>query len=242
MKRATVDLVVTGDEREAAATAVDAVRRGQRVLVVLRSDDARVVSRLRRLCRASKNQLTVMTNAEVVCVDGIGGVEAVVVRYARTGRLCAVNTPAFLSCDGSMAGPGGTDAGRRSTGARSGYPCAMVALFTRLVSLCLIASIPVLLTARDAPLRATVLNHVAVIDMTERAIQRDMAVLIRGDLIAAIERAAGFTLPGARVMDLTGTFLIPALVDMHHHLDTGASTPGPPIPGQGPARDVCARI
>ena len=101
MKRSTVDLVVTGDERAAVAAAVDAVRRGQHVLVVLRSDDARVVSRLRRLSGATKNQLTVMTNAEVVCVDGIGGVEAVVVRYRRTGRLCAVNTPAFLSCDGS---------------------------------------------------------------------------------------------------------------------------------------------
>ena len=101
MKRSTVDLVVTGDERAAVAAAVDAVRRGQRVLVVLRSDDARVVPRLRLLCRAAKNQLTVMTNAEVVCVDGVDGVGAVVVRYTRTGRLCAVNTPAFLSCDGS---------------------------------------------------------------------------------------------------------------------------------------------
>jgi hypothetical protein len=59
------------------------------------------VPRLRRLCRAAKNQPTVMTNAEVVCVDGVHGVEAVVMRYTRTGRLCAVNTSAFLSCDGS---------------------------------------------------------------------------------------------------------------------------------------------
>jgi hypothetical protein len=101
----TVDLVVTGDETAAVAAAVDAVRRGQRVLVVLRSAGARVVSRLRRLSRAAKNQLTVMTNTEVVCVDGVGGVEAVVVRYRRTGRLCAVNTPAFLSCDGSTQPP-----------------------------------------------------------------------------------------------------------------------------------------
>lgn len=46
-----------------------------------------------------------MTNTEVVCVDGVGGVEAVVVRYRLTGRLCAVNTPAFLSCDGSTQPP-----------------------------------------------------------------------------------------------------------------------------------------
>lgn len=101
----TVDLVVTGDETAAVGAAVDAVRRGQRVLVVLRAAGPRMVPRLRRLSRAAKRQLTVMTNAEVVCVDGVGGVEAVVVRYTRTGRLCAVNTPAFLSCDGSTHPP-----------------------------------------------------------------------------------------------------------------------------------------
>jgi thioredoxin reductase len=96
-----VDLVVTSEESAAVVAAVDAVRRGQRVLVVLRSGGPQVMPRLRRLCRAAKNQLAVMTNAEVVCVDGVGGVEAVVVRYTRTGRLCAVNTSAFLSYDGS---------------------------------------------------------------------------------------------------------------------------------------------
>lgn len=101
MKTSTVDLVVTGDEGAAVVAAVDAVRRGQRVLVVLRSDGTRVVPRMRRLCGAAKDQLTVMTNAAVVCVDGVDGVEAVVVRYSRTGRLGAVNTAAFLSCNGS---------------------------------------------------------------------------------------------------------------------------------------------
>jgi hypothetical protein len=99
MKRSTVDLVVTGDERAAAAAAVDAVRRGQRVLVVLRSGNSRVMPRVRRLCRGANGQLIGMTNAEVVCVDGVDAVEAVVVRYRRTGHLCAVNTPAFMSCD-----------------------------------------------------------------------------------------------------------------------------------------------
>ena len=98
MKGATVDLVVTGDENAVAAAAVDAMRRGRRVLVVLGPDGARMVRRVRRLCRAAKGQLTAMTNADVVCVDGVAGVEAVVVRYRRTGRICAVNTSAFLSC------------------------------------------------------------------------------------------------------------------------------------------------
>ena len=101
----TVDLVVTGDETAAVGAALDAVRRGQRVLVVLGSGGPRIGPRLRRLCRAGKNQLTVRTNAEVVCVDGVHGVEAVVVRYTRTGRLCAVNTTGFLSYDGSTPPP-----------------------------------------------------------------------------------------------------------------------------------------
>ena len=106
MRGSTVDLVVTGDGSAAVAATVDAVRRGQRVLVVLRSAGRRTVPRLRRLCRAAKDQVTVMTNAEVVCVDGVHGVEAVVVRYTRTGRLCAVNASAFLSSDGPQQPPG----------------------------------------------------------------------------------------------------------------------------------------
>ena len=38
-----------------------------------------------------------MTSAEVVCVDGVDAVEAVVVRHAPTGRLSAVNASAFVS-------------------------------------------------------------------------------------------------------------------------------------------------
>ena len=102
MKGSTVDLVVTGDGQAALAAAVDAVRRGQRVLVVLPAADGSRVSRARRACRATKTasgRLTVMSNAEVVCVDGIDGVEAVVVRHTRTGRVWGVNASAFRTCD-----------------------------------------------------------------------------------------------------------------------------------------------
>jgi predicted amidohydrolase YtcJ len=109
---------------------------------------------------------------------------------------------------------------------------------TRLLVSCLIAAIPTLLAAQDTAPRETVLNHVSLIDMTGRAVQPDMAVLIRGDRIAAIERAAGFNRPGARVIDLSGKFLLPGLVDMHHHLASGESMPGPPIPGQAAERDA----
>jgi hypothetical protein len=70
-----------------------------------RASDARAAPHVRRLGRDAKERLSVMTHAEVVCVDGVGGVEAVVVRYFRTGRLCAVNTSAFLWCDRSPKPP-----------------------------------------------------------------------------------------------------------------------------------------
>jgi len=101
----TVDLVIVGDGSKTHTAAVDALKRGRRVLVVLRSGEPRVGRRLRRcLCRSANvaaSQVTVMTGAEVVCVDGIDGVEAVVIRYAQTGRLLAVNASSFLSCEGS---------------------------------------------------------------------------------------------------------------------------------------------
>jgi hypothetical protein len=114
----------------------------------------------------------------------------------------------------------------------------MIALFKRVPLLCLIATVPAVLIAQDPAPRELLLNHVSVIDMAGQPIQRDMAVLIRGDRIASVERADGITVSGAQVMDLTGKFVLPGLVDMHNHLDTGASMPGPPIPGQDAARDV----
>ena len=96
-----VDLVIAGNGSAVRAAAVSALERGQRVLVVLRSADARAARRFRRslldAAGAHGGQLRVMTRAEVVCADGIGGVEAVVVRHVPTGHLSAVNASAFLS-------------------------------------------------------------------------------------------------------------------------------------------------
>ena len=87
----TVDLVIDGDGSAACAAAVSALQRGQRVLVVLRSADARVARRLRRrvleTADARSDRLRVMTSAEVVCADGVDGVEAVVVRHVPTRSL-----------------------------------------------------------------------------------------------------------------------------------------------------------
>ena len=87
------------------ATIHDMARR-QRVLTVLRARDARLGPDafrrcLRRTGSAEANLVTVMTSVEVACVAGVDGVEAVVIRYTRTARLCAVNASAFLSCNDS---------------------------------------------------------------------------------------------------------------------------------------------
>ena len=101
----TVDLVLSGDGGTLLAVAVGALRNGQRLLVVMRSGDARAARALRlalrRAAAAGEGRGTVWTNAEVVCVDGVEGVEAVLIRDVRTGRVRAVNASAFRACDGS---------------------------------------------------------------------------------------------------------------------------------------------
>lgn len=96
----TVDLVIDSDTNASRAAAVVALQSGQRVLVVVRAADARVARRLRRsllkAAGANGHQLVVITNAAVVCADGRDGVEAIVIRHARTGRLSAVNASAFM--------------------------------------------------------------------------------------------------------------------------------------------------
>ena len=100
----TVDLVVTGDVETVLAAVADALRCGDRVLVVLQSGDPQQARRVRRhagrLVNAGDCRLTVMTNAEVVCVDGVDRVESVVIREVRTGRLSAVNASAFQRAGG----------------------------------------------------------------------------------------------------------------------------------------------
>ena len=65
-----------------------------------------------------------------------------------------------------------------------------------------------------------------------------MAVVIRGSRIAAVSPANTVAVPSAgEVLDLSGKVALPGLADMHHHLGTGASMPGPPGPGQDVTRE-----
>ena len=96
----TVDLVIVGAHPPATSAAIESARRGMRVLVVIRSRRTDVVRRLRRSLRAAgenvQRRVTVLTGAEVVCVDGVHSVEVVVIRGVQTGRLIAVNASAIL--------------------------------------------------------------------------------------------------------------------------------------------------
>jgi imidazolonepropionase-like amidohydrolase len=65
---------------------------------------------------------------------------------------------------------------------------------------------------------ALTLTHVTVIDATGSPAQLDMTVVIDGDRISAVGKSAEVNVPeGAQVVDATGKFLIPGLVDMHVH-------------------------
>ena len=97
----TVDLVIVGMTDAAAAAATDAVRRGERVLVVGESKDACYCRGLRRAVHAAGNgcreRLSILAGFEVVSVDGMGGVEVVLVRNVKTGGLIGVNAGALLA-------------------------------------------------------------------------------------------------------------------------------------------------
>ena len=96
----TVDLVIVGSDANALAAMIDAVGRGLHVLMVIRAKRPGLTRQLRRrLSNAgglSPRQLTVMTGAEVACVDGVNTVEAVIVRRLGSRRLVAFNASGLV--------------------------------------------------------------------------------------------------------------------------------------------------
>jgi imidazolonepropionase-like amidohydrolase len=73
---------------------------------------------------------------------------------------------------------------------------------------------------QDAASHALALTHVNVIDATGAPLQRDATVIIAGERIAAIGPSASTPVPAqVQVVDAKGKFLIPALWDMHVHLN-----------------------
>ena len=99
----TVDIVIAGATADAVAAAIDAAGQGNTVLVVIRTQRAPFTRLVRKRLAASgqgwDRQITVIPGAEIVCVDGVNAVEAVVIRHLRTGRLVGVNTSALMRFD-----------------------------------------------------------------------------------------------------------------------------------------------
>src|SRR3989442_12449129 len=63
------------------------------------------------------------------------------------------------------------------------------------------------------------LTHVLLVDGTGAAPKPDQTIVIRAGRIAAVGPAASVQIPaGARVMDATGSTVIPGLIGMHDHL------------------------
>lgn len=94
----TVDVVIAGAGPAAIAAIIDAAGQGLRVLVVMRSRRAELVRGLRRALRAAalpRWAVTIVSGAEIACVDGVNAIEAVVVRDLRTGRLRGFNAAAL---------------------------------------------------------------------------------------------------------------------------------------------------
>ena len=97
----TVDVVIEGEDAAAIAATIDSVGRGLRVLIVIRARRSTFARRLREAIGnarvvLSPQQITILTGAEIVCVDGVKSIEAVVVRQLRTRRLIGFNASALL--------------------------------------------------------------------------------------------------------------------------------------------------
>lgn len=98
----TVDVVMVCGDETAVPAVIDASRRGQRILVVIRPGSAGLARLVRQSLSGagmSQRQVSMVTGSEVACVDGVNGVEAVVVRHVRTGKLVAFNASALLTFD-----------------------------------------------------------------------------------------------------------------------------------------------
>src|SRR5215207_5185352 len=74
----------------------------------------------------------------------------------------------------------------------------------------------VLSTAPKAQPSSTVFQHVNVVSMTSDSVVRDTTVVISGSGIARVGTAP--VPPGARQINGTGKYLMPALAEMHAHI------------------------
>ena len=93
----------------------------------------------------------------------------------------------------------------------------------RVIPLAVLAAV---LFVGDASAQVTVLNHATLIDGTGAAPQRDVAIVLENGRIRDIAPAASFAAPaGATVVDLTGKFVVPGIINGHGHVGPPARDP-----------------
>jgi imidazolonepropionase-like amidohydrolase len=99
----------------------------------------------------------------------------------------------------------------------------------KLLALILLSQMPVVLFARPQQSRQPkplVFTHVTVIDTATASTQEDLTVVIVGDHIADVGKAAEIKVPSStQVVDCRGKFLMPGLWDMHVHTFTHGPNP-----------------
>ena len=88
----------------------------------------------------------------------------------------------------------------------------------RLIPLTILAAL--LSLAGSAAAQVTVLNHATVIDGTGAAPQNDVAILMENGHIRDMGPSSKIPPPaGATVLDLTGKFIVPGIINAHGHID-----------------------
>jgi imidazolonepropionase-like amidohydrolase len=93
-----------------------------------------------------------------------------------------------------------------------------------LLVLCALASVAA--ARRSAAHTPLAFTHVTLIDATGAPKTQDMTVVVVGSRIRDVGPTAHIAVPkDARVVDASGKYLIPGLLDMHVHLFSNASRP-----------------
>jgi imidazolonepropionase-like amidohydrolase len=89
-------------------------------------------------------------------------------------------------------------------------------------------SVPAL--AADAPVTAIRAGH--LVDVSAGKIVHDQVIIVRGDRIEAVGAASTVQIPsGAKVVDLSGSTVLPGLIDTHTHITSDPTLP--PYHGYG---------
>ena len=93
-----------------------------------------------------------------------------------------------------------------------------------LLVLCAGLALPAAIDAAEAtPLPITIYTNLTIIDGTGAPAASGMAMVVEGERIKSVRTMAALArlpVPGATIVDLTGKFALPGLIDTHQHLGT----------------------